>query len=47
MALIDPSGCWLAVNSAFCKITGYSPDELKATTLDAITHPEDSIWTGD
>jgi diguanylate cyclase (GGDEF)-like protein/PAS domain S-box-containing protein len=41
MALIDASGRWLAVNSAFCEITGYSPDELKATTLDAITHPDD------
>jgi diguanylate cyclase (GGDEF)-like protein/PAS domain S-box-containing protein len=41
MALIDPAGRWLAINSAFSRITGYSPDELKATTLDALTHPDD------
>src|ERR1700737_1583691 len=35
------NGRWLLVNEALCRITGYSQDELKATTLDAITHPDD------
>jgi diguanylate cyclase (GGDEF)-like protein/PAS domain S-box-containing protein len=35
------NGRWLQVNDALCRITGYSEAALKATTLDAITHPED------
>jgi diguanylate cyclase (GGDEF)-like protein/PAS domain S-box-containing protein len=42
MALIDMDGRWLQVNSALCRITGRPQDELKATTLEAITHPEDA-----
>jgi len=41
MALVDCVGRWLAVNAAFCSTTGYSPGELKATALEAITHPDD------
>jgi PAS domain S-box-containing protein len=41
MALIDMDGRWLQVNTALCRITGHTQDELKATTLAAITHPED------
>jgi diguanylate cyclase (GGDEF)-like protein/PAS domain S-box-containing protein len=41
MALVDMNGRWLQVNDALCRITGLSPDDLKATTLEAITHPED------
>ena len=41
MALVDMHGRWLQLNSALCRITGLSANELKATTLDAITHPED------
>ncbi len=41
MALVDMKGGWLQVNSALCRITGLSADELKATTLQAITHPAD------
>ncbi len=41
MALIDMEGHWLEVNDALCRITGYSWDQLRATTLPAITHPED------
>lgn len=42
MALIDMDGHWLQVNHALCRITGRTEDELKATTLGAITHPEDA-----
>jgi len=42
MALIDMDGRWLQVNDALCRITGCTQDELKATTLAAITHPDDT-----
>ena len=41
MALIDMEGRWLQVNDALCRITGSTRKELKATTLRAITHPDD------
>jgi len=41
MALIDMAGRWLQVNDALCRITGHTRDEFKATTLRAITHPDD------
>ncbi len=41
MALIDLQGCWFQVNDALCRITGYSEFELRATTLRALTHPDD------
>ena len=41
MALTDLDGCWFQVNDALCRITGYSECELRATTLRALTHPED------
>ncbi len=41
MALVDVDGRWLQVNDALCYITGYPEVELKATTLDEITHPDD------
>lgn len=41
MALVDPLGRWLEFNDALCRITGYSRNELKATTLAAITVADD------
>ena len=41
MALVEVNGGWLQVNDALCRIIGYPEGDLKATTLDAITHPED------
>ncbi|MHC4235168.1 MAG: putative bifunctional diguanylate cyclase/phosphodiesterase [Planctomycetota bacterium] len=41
MALISMDGRWLQVNDALCRITGYAEEELKATTLPALTHPDD------
>jgi len=41
MALVDMDGRWLQVNDALCRITGHTRDELRATTLQAITHPDD------
>jgi diguanylate cyclase (GGDEF)-like protein/PAS domain S-box-containing protein len=41
MALVDRDGDWLQINDALCRITGYPREDLKATTLPAITHPDD------
>lgn len=41
MALIDMEGRWLRVNDAFCRIIGHSRKQLEATTLRAVTHPDD------
>lgn len=41
MALVDMDGRWLQVNDALCRITGHSRSELEATTLRAITYPDD------
>ena len=49
MALIDLQrssvGRFLRVNQALCTMTGYSSDELLATTSTAITHPDDRAET--
>lgn len=42
MALVSLEGEWLEVNDAFCRILGHRRDELKTTTLQALTHPEDA-----
>ncbi len=41
MALIAMDGRWLQVNDALCRITGHTGEQLKQTTLRAITHPDD------
>ena len=41
IALVSLEGHWLQVNQAMCRILGYSEDELLATTIQALTHPED------
>jgi diguanylate cyclase (GGDEF)-like protein/PAS domain S-box-containing protein len=41
MALVDLDGGCLQVNDALCRITGYTRDQLKARTLQTITHPDD------
>jgi len=41
MALIATDGRWLQVNDALCRITGRTAEELRATTLRAMTHPDD------
>ncbi len=42
MALIAMDGTWLQVNDALCRITGHSAEELRATTLSALTHEDDA-----
>ena len=41
IAQVAPDGRFLRVNSAYGELTGYSPDELTATTFQTITHPDD------
>lgn len=47
MALVEVNGNWLQVNEALCRITGYPEVDLKTTTLDAITHPDDIALAAD
>jgi PAS domain S-box-containing protein len=42
MALVDLDGRFIKVNSRLAEIMGYSVDELERSTVDRITHPEDS-----
>ena len=41
MAHLSNDGQWLAINAALCDLLGYSEKELRALTLDALTHPDD------
>src|SRR4051812_19488851 len=41
MALISLQGQWLKVNRALCDIVGYTHDELLASTVQSLTHPDD------
>jgi PAS domain S-box-containing protein len=41
MALIAMDGHWLQVNDALCRIVGNTWEELQATTLRDLTHPDD------
>lgn len=41
MALVSPNGKWLRINKSFCRLLGYSQQELLATDFQHITHPDD------
>lgn len=41
MALVGLDGRCLQANDALCRITGYTRDQLQATTFRALTHPDD------
>lgn len=41
MALLDPSGRWIDVNPAFCRIVGYEREQLINLHFEDITHPDD------
>jgi diguanylate cyclase (GGDEF)-like protein/PAS domain S-box-containing protein len=40
-ALVSTEGAFTRVNSALCRITGYSEQDLLGTTFQALTHPDD------
>lgn len=41
MGIVDPDGRWLEVNPALCRIFGYTSEELLATNIQQIAHPDD------
>lgn len=41
MGIVSLEGRWLQVNSALCRMLGYTPDELRASDFQSITHPDD------
>jgi len=41
IALLNPEGRWLNVNTSTCEMLGYSKEELLKTTFQNITHPDD------
>jgi PAS domain S-box-containing protein len=41
MVMVSPDGRFLAANTAFCELLGYTEEELTEKTTQAITHPED------
>lgn len=41
IALVDMEGRLVRANPALGRMTGYTAEELRATTLDRLTHPED------
>jgi len=40
-SMVGLDNTFLRANEAFCRITGYTEAELKSTTFDAITHPDE------
>ena len=40
-AIVGLDGSWLKVNRALCELVGYSEQELRATSFQDITHPDD------
>jgi PAS domain S-box-containing protein len=43
MALVSPDGRWLNVNSALCKMLGYTTNELLSKDLQSVIHAEDLV----
>ncbi len=41
MAVVSVDGSWLQVNDALCALLGYSEQELRATSFQRLTHPDD------
>jgi len=43
IALVSPDGQWLRCNQRLCDMLGYSCEELRTTTFQDITHPDDLL----
>jgi diguanylate cyclase (GGDEF)-like protein/PAS domain S-box-containing protein len=46
VSLLDLDGHWLQANRKLCEITGYTQDEMRSLTYQAITHPDDLAVEG-
>lgn len=42
MAFLSPDKRWIRVNDHFCRMTGYTHEELSRKTWDELTHPDDA-----
>jgi PAS domain S-box-containing protein len=38
---VTPDGRWLRINQKYCDVVGYTEEEIKALTIQGITHPDD------
>lgn len=43
-ALVAPDGSFLEVNDAYCRMHGYSREELMQLGLRDVVHPDDQVW---
>ncbi len=41
IAHTGPEGCYLRVNERFCRMVGYTQEELLSMSFEAVTHPDD------
>lgn len=41
MGILAPNGRWIRANRSICRMVGYSEEELRELTFQAITHPDD------
>jgi PAS domain S-box-containing protein len=41
MSVVAPDGRWLRVNEAYCRMLGYTREELLGTSFRDLTHPDD------
>ncbi|MEO8910281.1 MAG: PAS domain S-box protein [Gemmatimonadaceae bacterium] len=42
MGIVGLDGRWMRANRSLCQMLGYSPEELQALTVEAVTHPDDN-----
>jgi PAS domain S-box-containing protein len=40
VAQVEPSGAWVSVNAALCRMLGYTEQELVGQRMEELTHPE-------
>jgi PAS domain S-box-containing protein len=41
IAIAEPEGKYVQANAAYCRLVGYTEDELRSLDFAALTHPED------
>jgi diguanylate cyclase (GGDEF)-like protein/PAS domain S-box-containing protein len=41
IAVVSPTGGWISVNGALCRMLGYSQEQLQRRTFQQVTHPDD------